>query len=434
MYPVIQNDKAIGARVGPSGLTRGQRPPGAFDEDDSSMPIPDVSETRETIDNDEIDGSISEIRGHTSVNPDDITAWIPREDQEPFDYAYFLSWVKGDPERCWKMLKQLWRHDAGLSRTCQTIEEDLKDTGERAKALQKEIATLKREMREASGGTRQPTMTPMTGTPGPSGMRSAKQPDPPCLTDGKDPSYQTYKLRMQSKLRSNRDYFVDEQAMIDYIFSRTEGEAARYMETWIMSGELDCVEMVFGKFNEIFLDPHRRAVAAQEHRKLHMKTTDEFHEFVTIYRRMALEAEYPEKLWIDDFHEKMTFHLQEKTMAIKMNATNFNAYVTEVGRMAMMIKHLDTERNKFRTRSGQPSGRQNRDSKEAKEGRPYEKKPEKRTGRAGNEGPLPHHAEMTCFNCNEKGHIGRFCPKPKSVVRNVEENGDASLSEDSKNE
>ena len=55
--------------------------------------------------------------------------------------------------------------------------------------------------------------------------KSTKLPDPPILTDGIDPAFDTWKIQMNGKLTTNANYYVDEQAHMNYVFSHTRGKA-----------------------------------------------------------------------------------------------------------------------------------------------------------------------------------------------------------------
>ena len=59
--------------------------------------------------------------------------------------------------------------------------------------------------------------------------RSMKLPDPPCLTDGVNPDFRDWEIQMSGKLRTNRDHYRDEDAKMVYVFSRTQGAAARHL-------------------------------------------------------------------------------------------------------------------------------------------------------------------------------------------------------------
>ncbi len=62
-----------------------------------------------------------------------------------------------------------------------------------------------------------------------SSTRSIKLPDPPILTDGKDPAFDNWLLKMEGKLEANKDHFGTEAIRMAYIDSRTGGNAAKHL-------------------------------------------------------------------------------------------------------------------------------------------------------------------------------------------------------------
>lgn len=49
---------------------------------------------------------------------------------------------------------------------------------------------------------------------------SVKLPDPPLLTDGKDPKFEDWLVQMKSKLKANADHYNDESLRMAYVQSR----------------------------------------------------------------------------------------------------------------------------------------------------------------------------------------------------------------------
>jgi len=54
-------------------------------------------------------------------------------------------------------------------------------------------------------------------------------PDPPILTDGKDPTFDSWNTMIRDKLRNNAYLFQDESARIAYVFNRTGGYANKQL-------------------------------------------------------------------------------------------------------------------------------------------------------------------------------------------------------------
>jgi len=54
---------------------------------------------------------------------------------------------------------------------------------------------------------------------------SKKQPDPQPLSNGIDPTFESWKLQIQGKFRVNADHFEDEEAKMFYLFNCTTRDA-----------------------------------------------------------------------------------------------------------------------------------------------------------------------------------------------------------------
>ena len=62
-------------------------------------------------------------------------------------------------------------------------------------------------------------------TPALGSGKSTKLLDPPILTDGIDPAFDTWRIQMNGKLTTNTNHYADEKACMHYVFSRTRGDA-----------------------------------------------------------------------------------------------------------------------------------------------------------------------------------------------------------------
>ena len=58
---------------------------------------------------------------------------------------------------------------------------------------------------------------------------SKKQPDPKPLSDGIDPTFESWRLQIQGKFRVNADHYENEEAKMLYLFNRTEGDAQKHL-------------------------------------------------------------------------------------------------------------------------------------------------------------------------------------------------------------
>ena len=64
----------------------------------------------------------------------------------------------------------------------------------------------------------------------------AKQPDPPLLSDGKEPTYTSWSILIHAKLWDNDDYFPSEESKLTYFYGCTTGDAQAHLEPQFEDG------------------------------------------------------------------------------------------------------------------------------------------------------------------------------------------------------
>ena len=109
----------------------------------------------------------------------------------------------------------------------------------------------------------------------PASSKSSKVPDPPLLTDGKDPSFISWKKQMIGKLTVNADHFANETARINYIFSRTGRDAQEHLQPKLGDDAVEAfktAEEMLQHLSGIYEDPFRVENAKRDYRKLYIKS------------------------------------------------------------------------------------------------------------------------------------------------------------------
>jgi hypothetical protein len=66
--------------------------------------------------------------------------------------------------------------------------------------------------------------------------KSVKLPNPPVLTDGKDPEFEDWDSRMRNKLKANADPYNTEALRIAYVENRVGGKAAKHLRPRLRPG------------------------------------------------------------------------------------------------------------------------------------------------------------------------------------------------------
>ena len=91
-----------------------------------------------------------------------------------------------------------------------------------APANQDRLATVLEAFSERLDRIETRELTPSSGS---GARKSTKLPDPPILTDGKDPAFGRWRIQMQDKLKVNADHFESMEAKMAYVFNRTSDVA-----------------------------------------------------------------------------------------------------------------------------------------------------------------------------------------------------------------
>jgi len=277
--------------------------------------------------------------------------------------------------------------------------------------------------------------------------QSKKLPDPPILTDGKDPTFESWKLQMRDKLRVNADHFPTEEARMAYVFSRTGGGPlgrgaqdhlrARYEEDSEDPFKTDH-EMI-DHLASIYEDPHKVQNARLEYRSLVMRTTETFADFHTRFLHLAGQAKIPGDDLRPDLFDKLTIELQRTLLPVYSTLTTLKTLADQCLFLDQGLRRIRARsdrvkvRNTFSTapfakptaESSRPPAREPTPARTfTREGTPDRTRPSypDPTAKTSN--------NRTCFTCGKEGHFAPDCPQKALIVKEV----DAELEPESEGE
>ncbi|OJD25470.1 hypothetical protein ACJ73_03166 [Blastomyces percursus] len=128
------------------------------------------------------------------------------------------------------------------------------------------------------------------------GQKSEKIPDPPILTDGKEPKFDDWYSKMKNRLRANQDRYPTEELRMAYIELRVGGEAADHLRPYLdeqAEEHISTAQELFNVLKEIYEDPNKKEKARDDLQRLYLQRDSDFHEFQTKFLRLAREAKIP---------------------------------------------------------------------------------------------------------------------------------------------
>jgi len=359
--------------------------------------------------------------------------WIHDEpDDTPHDLTYddFITEYERDPKNLYDKLLRVHQEFYGVS-----TEKDVKIVELELQNQEKdsELITLKHEKTEtdqerdafATQVARMMmnrTTSAQQSSPRTIPSKSAKIPDPPMLTDGKEPRFEDWLLLISQKLAANADHFDTPQLRKAYVVSRCEGKARKHiiprMRDDAMNPYTDSKDML-NHLKTIYDDPNRVTTAKHQFRQLYMKASDKFHNFLSEFLYLAVEAGVAEHDWKDELYHKLTTELQKLCITASIQNSSFQEFSSAVSQTASRLEVINhrTQRN----RSFAPSNRDTTNKGTSQSGTAVKKEPTPSQGtspttqRMGNAEHDRLMKEGRCFHCQEHGHLARDCPTKAST-------------------
>jgi hypothetical protein len=287
----------------------------------------------------------------------------------------------------------------------------------------------------------------------PSGAyKSSKIPDPPVLTDGKDPTFESWKLQIRDKLRTNADHFPTDEAKMAYVFSRTGGDAQKHLQPRYdeeSQDQFDTDHEMITYLASIYEDPHRVQNARLEYKSLMMKTTETFADFHTRFLHLAGQAKIPQDDLRPDLFDKLTLELQRTVLPVYSTLTTSKTLANECLSLDQGLRRIKARSDRLKTRTT-TSMDHNAPVKAATTGF-MDRKPPTTPAKPATRESTPTSTTTTnpwdvtttrrtfnnprqqgaCFSCGQQGHMASDCPsKPKDptlVVQEVDAETDTNV-------
>ena len=257
---------------------------------------------------------------------------------------------------------------------------------------------------------------PIASSPVPSSSKSSKIPDPPTLTDGQDPQYQAWKRQIQYKLYTNSDHYPSEIAQFTYTLSRLGGYALAQMEAYLLAqGENTYLPMedLYHQLDKWFLNPFEHISAKSDYNTLQYCISTNMRMFYNKFTRLANQARVSTEQRKGDLYEKLPGNMQTLLVHHRLDdSIDLDTFSQQALAVSLTLNKPPQSskafvpqrvRNRASPRSITPKDRMS----------PQSAAPPKLPSAAKD----PTSA-VTCYNCQQPGHIVKDCPHPRRLTEN----------------
>jgi hypothetical protein len=259
------------------------------------------------------------------------------------------------------------------------------------------------------------------------------------FTNGSDPTFESWRIEMRAKLRANDDHYPDEEDKMEYIFSRTLGDARKHLVARFDEDSFErftsATEM-FQHLASIYVNPNKVRDARYDYQRLMMRSGQSYADFRTQFLHLAGEAQIPSESLRMDLYDKLTVQLQER---LAVNLRTLDTF-TELSASCLA---LDTELKRIAARVDRRKGRkEDKKAPATSISSPVLSTPTKSTVSMDRKPSPVAHTEpldaprtntsrhstpketgsITCYNCQKVGHAALACPERKqNELKEIEE-------------
>ena len=173
--------------------------------------------------------------------------------------------------------------------------------------------------------------------------QSPKHDDPDKLDDGTSLTYSAWKSLLRGKLRANADWWPTEQDRINYVFSRTTGEAQQHLDPRIDEDSLDpwlTVDEMLEFLDTVYRDYYEAERADNAFHQLEQHKGQEFNEFHTEFARLASVGRVPTSTWRSQLWRKLNKEYYNRLLATHHQYPTYQSLVRECQRLSVDLAEL----------------------------------------------------------------------------------------------
>jgi Skp family chaperone for outer membrane proteins len=187
--------------------------------------------------------------------------------------------------------------------------------------------------------------------------KSARMPDAPMFSDGKEVRYEAWATIVRQKLIANADHYPQPVHRMLYVQSRCEGKAQLHIAPRMdaaSSRPYEDEEDILEHLKSVFANPNRKAEAYSAYHQLTMKPRDSFIDFLAEFLQLAEEACVVQENRKRDLYLKLPPLLQNQMMlAVNQSSVSFDAFTEQ----CQSISHeISLQLNRSSGRNKNPRG------------------------------------------------------------------------------
>ena len=255
---------------------------------------------------------------------------------------------------------------------------------------------------------------------------SKKRPDPPTFTNGVDPVFESWKIQMQAKLRANVDHYPTEEDKMEYIFSRTLGDAQKHLLPKFDEDSpirFTSTKEMFQHLASIYVNPNKVRDAQFEYHRLRMQTDQTFSEFQTIFLHLAGEGQVPRTSLRLDLYDRLPPYLQRMLLPTLDDLDTYEQLSARCLALDTGLKRIEEAEKRlqpqYRKKRSQPTFTTSGSAGALATPSVLRTSP---TPEVRSRRSTPSETAVTGYNCHKEGHFASSCPEPKKAdLKAIEE-------------
>ncbi|ELR07455.1 hypothetical protein GMDG_08424 [Pseudogymnoascus destructans 20631-21] len=325
-------------------------------------------------------------------------------------YTEFQKLSPSSQEYAWSMLKAIMKDYLIIG---QASDATIAERNDAILQLQEEIQDKDEKITELQGIQKYLENTAPIRNVAP--RQSAHIPDPPILTDGIEPAFEDWVVKIRLKLEANIDHFPNDKMQMSYLQSRLAGLAVRHVNPRLhitSPNMLQSAEEILQLLKKVFSDPGRHTAQTEYHKLYQGKNT--FATFWAEFQRLTAELDYSEETLLDDLRFKINQSLQ-KALVAEVGTTTLHEFAKKCMLVDQNLQRIQEKKKRIKPQpfAYQKQSGQSPTTSTAVEIVALQKKLYRHPHQDPEKESLMKLGK--CFHCHGSGHRARNCPQKQKV-------------------